>query len=82
MTLKIKSTHPETQGEFVIIDADQFDPDVHELWLPNAAPAPDAPAAKAPTVKELRKQLESLGVEFPPNASKDDLLALVTKQAS
>lgn len=30
-TLKIKSTDPKTQGDFVIINAEDFDPAIHEL---------------------------------------------------
>lgn len=31
-TIKIKSSHPETQGEFVIIDEKDFDEKVHEKF--------------------------------------------------
>lgn len=30
-TVKVKSAHPESQGPYVVIDASQFDPAVHEL---------------------------------------------------
>ena len=29
-TMKIKSEHPESQGEFVLIEAKDFDADIHE----------------------------------------------------
>lgn len=32
MSVRIKSTHPESQGAFVDIDDDQFDPKVHQLY--------------------------------------------------
>ena len=31
-TLKIKSTNPETQGDFVIINVEDFNPAIHELF--------------------------------------------------
>jgi hypothetical protein len=31
-TIKIKSTHPETQGPFVVIDAADFDPAKHTAY--------------------------------------------------
>ncbi len=30
--MKIKSTHPESQGDFVIIDDEDFDPEKHEKY--------------------------------------------------
>lgn len=30
--LKVKSTHKESQGEFVLIEADTFDPLKHKLY--------------------------------------------------
>ena len=61
-TLRVRSTHPHTQGEYVIIDAEHYDPAVHVLYdetpeqVPTApdagdghasrAPAPDAPTRK------------------------------------
>jgi hypothetical protein len=35
--LKIKSTHPESQGPYVLIDAHDFDEKVHELYDENEA---------------------------------------------
>lgn len=31
-TIRIKSTHPETQGQFVNINKDDFDAEKHELF--------------------------------------------------
>lgn len=38
--LKIKSTHKESQGEFVLIDEENFDHSRHELYVENA-PEPE-----------------------------------------
>jgi len=48
-TLRVRSTHPHTQGEYVIIDAEHYDPAVHVLYdeapaAPEPAPQPDKPA--------------------------------------
>jgi|GEM_PF-6200495 len=61
-TLRVRATHPPSQGEYVIIDAEHYDPAVHVLYedAPGLAPAaPDAsnapvssaPAPDAPTRK-------------------------------
>lgn len=47
-TLRVKSTHPASQGPYVVIDAAKYDPAVHTLYEPDV-PAPaatPAPAAK------------------------------------
>lgn len=44
-TVKVKSWSAD-QGEFVLINAADFDPAVHEAFDPDSAPAP-AKAAKA-----------------------------------
>jgi hypothetical protein len=31
-TVRIVSSHPETQGDFVILNEDEYDPEVHELY--------------------------------------------------
>ena len=38
--LKIKSEHEESQGKFVLIDEENFDPSKHELYVENA-PEPE-----------------------------------------
>ena len=35
MVLRIKSTHPESQGAYVLIDEADFDPAVHTLYRPD-----------------------------------------------
>lgn len=50
-TVKIQAEH-ESQGEFVIINKDDFDPKVHKEYgaaaKPKTAPKKAAPKAKAP----------------------------------
>lgn len=45
LTVMIKSTHPESQGAFVEINASAFDPAKHERYIapPPAAPSPVLP---------------------------------------
>lgn len=51
-TIRIKSTHPPTQGDFVEINESDFDPALHQLFDVAAEPidekAPDKKAKKAP----------------------------------
>lgn len=45
MTIRIKSSHPASQGPFVLIEEADFDPDKHSLFdVPAPAPEPPAPA--------------------------------------
>lgn len=46
-TLKVKSTHKESQGEYVIINETDFDKAVHELYEDEAEVAQPKGAAKA-----------------------------------
>ena len=41
-TLRVRSTHPHTQGEYVIIDAEHYDPAVHVLYEGASEPVPSA----------------------------------------
>lgn len=45
--LKIKSTHKESQGDFVLIDEENFDSKKHELYVENK-PAPEPEPAPEP----------------------------------
>lgn len=49
-TLKIVSTHPHTQGPFVVINKSDFNPDLHELYGDQDM---GSPAERAPTMAEL-----------------------------
>lgn len=54
-TLRIKSTNPE-QGEFVVINASDFDPVTMTLFeIPPPPPAPDAPPPVLPPPDALAK---------------------------
>jgi hypothetical protein len=47
--VRIKSTNPAQQGEFVEINASDFDSAVHEKWVPaEPAPAPLPPPPVTP----------------------------------
>ncbi len=37
--IKIKSTHPESQGAYVLIEQEHFDPSVHKLYDPDQTDA-------------------------------------------
>lgn len=53
--IKIKSTHPESQGAFVNIEEENFDPSVHELFEPVAADA-DADGGDAEPAKPAKRK--------------------------
>lgn len=36
--IRIKSSHPASQGDFVDIEEENFDPKIHELYAPPGAP--------------------------------------------
>ena len=72
-TIKVKPWG-DGQGDFVVINESDFDPDRHELF--------DAPAKSADlngdgalTAKEIRAALDAKGITYKSNASKADLLA-------
>ncbi len=69
-TIKVKPWGKD-QGDFVVINKEDFDPEVHELLDGE----PDG--AKKATVAELRSALEAKGVEVPDGAKKADLQALL-----
>jgi hypothetical protein len=71
-TIKIKPSH-ESQGDHVLINEADFNPDLHELL--DGAPAADEP--KSMTAAELKEALTAKGIEFRGNASKADLQALL-----
>ena len=58
-TMRVRSTHPPTQGEYVVIEAEHYDPAVHVLYedAPEQAPADagDAPVSSAPAPERKRK---------------------------
>jgi regulator of protease activity HflC (stomatin/prohibitin superfamily) len=58
-TIKIKSTDPTSQGPFVLIDKDAFNPDLHELYDDGTDQGMGV-IERAPTVAELQAAHESL----------------------
>lgn len=70
--IKIKSTHPESQGDFVLIEEEDFDAERHEIYDPEGAKK-----AEKATVAELRDALTAKGIEIPEGAKKADLQALL-----
>lgn len=71
-TIRIKSTHPASQGDFVEINETDYDPSKHELF----DKAPVSPFDKL-TVAELKAALTEKGITFDDKAKKPELLALL-----
>lgn len=71
-TIKVKPWG-EDQGDFVIINKDDFDEDVHELL--------EGEELKKATVAELRAALEAKGIKAPEGAKKADLQALLSEKS-
>ena len=70
-TVKIHSTHPASQGPFVVIDKADFNPDVHELY-DDGTDQGVAVGERLPTIAELRAAAESLQArERELNAERD-----------
>ena len=57
--MKIISTHPESQGPFVVIEDADFNPEIHEAYE-------DEPAG-GPTREEMKAFLAGKGVAFANN---------------
>lgn len=68
LTMRIKATSLE-QGEFVIINEADFDPEQHERF----DPVPE----KALGIAGIRAELTARGIEFDQAASKKELQALL-----
>jgi hypothetical protein len=68
-TIRIKSTDEASQGPFVVIDAANFDPDLHERFDPE----PTKPLG----IAALRDALTAKGIAFDADAKKADLQALL-----
>ena len=65
----------DDQGDFVLINEDDFDSSVHKRYEEGAKKAASQP--KGPTVDELKAALTEKGVEIPEGAKKADLQALL-----
>ena len=70
-TVKIMSSSKE-QGEFVLINKADFDPEVHTLY------GHDADAKPAMSKAELQAALDDKGIEYKPAMSKAELQSLLT----
>lgn len=68
-TIKVKPWG-KGQGEFVIINKEDFDADKHE-------PMDQEEGAKKASVAELRDALTAKGIEIPEGAKKAELQALL-----
>lgn len=62
----------EDQGDFVLINEEDFDESVHKRFDADAKKAD-----KAPGIADLRAALTEKGIEFPADAKKADLQALL-----
>lgn len=67
-TIKVKAW-AEGQGDHVVINKSDFDPDMHEMFEP--------PVEQGLTVKQLKEALTEKGIEFPPTAKKAELQTLL-----
>ena len=66
----IKSTHPESQGDFVVIENDDFDPEKHEVYVEGEE------KTEGPTREAMKSFLTTCGVTFPANIKGDKLAEL------
>ena len=71
-TIKVKPWG-EGQGEFVLINKEDFDAEKHELFCVTDAEE----GAKKVTIAELREALTAKGIEIPEGAKKAELQALL-----
>lgn len=69
-TIKVKPWG-EGQGDFVLINEEDFDPERHELFEEDVDPI-----AKM-KVDDLKAALAEKGIEIPEGAKKADLIALL-----
>ena len=74
-TKKIMPSDPE-QGEFIVINAEDFDPAIHTEYVEPEAEAEPADLTAQLTKAEIIADLEGMSVAFDPRAAKADLLAL------
>lgn len=70
-TIKVKAWG-KGQGDFVILNKDDFDVDKHELF-----DAAESPGEKKMSVAGLKEALTAKGIEIPEGAKKADLQALL-----
>lgn len=63
--IRVKSTHPASQGDFVEINATDFNPDVYERYE-EAAPDVPAPAPVLPPVEVVAPPAPAVDVPVTP----------------
>lgn len=75
MNINVIKVQPwgEDQGDFVIINEDDFDPEFHKLIGDDSPSGADLKTKL--TAAEIKVKLTDLGVEFKGNASRDALQA-------
>lgn len=76
MNVKVIKVQPwgEDQGDFVLINEEDFDPEFHKLL--GEVEAGDKPS-KGLNVEQLKTALVAKGIEVPESAKKADLQALL-----
>lgn len=72
-TVKVKTDSPDNDQGFYLINKDDFQEGVHELFEPEDK---DPEGAKKLGIAELREALTAKGVAFPEGAKKAELQAL------
>jgi hypothetical protein len=71
-TLKVQPWSDD-QGDYVLIDADSFDENIHSLYDDGTSQA----APREGTIPFLKARLDELGVSYKSTASKPDLIAAI-----
>lgn len=66
----IKSTHPESQGDFVVIEDADFNPEKHEVYVEGEE------KTDGPTREAMKSFLTANGVAFASNIKGDKLAEL------
>lgn len=79
--IKIKSTHPESQGPFVLINEEDFDATKHRPYDESAEGAGDGAAGSKSldemTVAELKAFAEAEGIDLADAKKKEDIRAAI-----
>jgi hypothetical protein len=76
-TVKILPTDPETQGEFVVIDAADFNPDVHQLHPDDADFVPPGPLdhlTRGQLLEEIQREFTAHLADLTDDQLREGLL--------
>lgn len=86
-TVRVKSTHPESQGPFIVVNKADFDPSIHTEFKAGKAAeksddeVPNKKPSDGLTVVQLREALGAKNVTVPETTTlKADLAALLDAQ--